>query len=438
MKRDLKKTMQSLRASHARVPGESLPKARIRPTSSEKTDIKTLPAYQQVRLARTAADAVGLATPFFRRIDAVDGVRVKIDGTWADNYASYDYLSLNRTPGVAKAVAAQVNRWGVSATASRLVGGEYCFHADFEDRLAGFLGTQAALAFVSGHATNHAVLRTMMGPGDLVLLDALAHNSVFEGVRSSGAAHMSFPHNDCAWIEAKLEDVREQYNRVLIITEGLYSMDGDMPDLPRFVSVKERFECWLMVDEAHSIGVLGETGRGICEEQGVDPARVDVIMGTLSKSFCSCGGFVAGSQELIEVLKYSAPGFVFSVGLSVPNTAAASASLAALDAEPERVTRLRELGGLFLDQTRKAGLDAGMSQGVAVAPVIIGDSVRATWVSNELLTSGFNVLPIISPAVPNQSARLRFFLNRDHVEEGIRKVIARTAELVDQSASLRF
>lgn len=438
MKPDLKKTMQSLRASHAKGGVEAGPSKRLRSSYSEKTDMKTVSAYQEFRLARMAADAMGIVSPFFRQIEAVDGVRIRIGDKWCENFASYDYLSLNRGGAVAEAAANASREWGVSATASRLVGGEFAFHAKLEDKLAGFVGTEAALVMVSGHATNHAILRTMLGPGDLVLVDALAHNSVFEGVRSSGAAHMSFPHNDDAWIDAKLEDVRDQYNRVLIVTEGLYSMDGDMPDLRRFVEIKERHDAWLMVDEAHSIGVLGATGRGICEEQGIDPGRVDIIMGTLSKSLCSCGGFVAGSQDLIDILKFAAPGFVFSVGLSVPNSAAAIAAVEAIEAEPERVQRLKELGKLFLAETRKAGLDAGLSQGVAVAPIIIGDSFRATWVSNKLLEDGYNVLPIIAPAVPNQSARLRFFLNADHSPDVIRAVIRATAARAAEAKTLKF
>ena len=151
-------------------------------------------------------------------------------------------------------------KWGVSATASRLVGGERSIHGDLERKLAGFIDTQSALVLVSGHATNLAIMRTLMGPGDLVVVDALAHNSIYEGIRASGAAHITFPHNDFDWVDRKLGEVRDSYTNVIVAVEGLYSMDGDAPDLARFVDVKSRHDAWLMVDEAHSIGVLGKQG----------------------------------------------------------------------------------------------------------------------------------------------------------------------------------
>ncbi|MBV1868831.1 MAG: aminotransferase class I/II-fold pyridoxal phosphate-dependent enzyme [Marinosulfonomonas sp.] len=393
-------------------------------------------AYAEVRVAQAAGETLGIASPFFRRIDAVDGTRVLIDGRWVENFGSYDYLGLNGSPKVKNAAASAAQAWGVSATASRIVGGNRAIHQELESKLAGFVGTSAALAMVSGHATNLALIRTLLGPGDLILVDALAHNSIYEGIRASGAAHLSFPHNDWAWVEAHLAENRDQYRNVLIAIEGLYSMDGDAPDLTRFVGVKARHNAWLLVDEAHSIGVLGKTGRGICEEQGVNPAQVEMIMGTLSKTFCSCGGFVAGSEPLIDLLRFKAPGFVYSVGLSSPNTAASIASVDMIIAEPERVVELRRVGALFKALALERGLDCGASQGHAVAPIVIGDSAKATWLSNQLLKAGYNVLPIISPAVPNKSARLRFFLNVGHTDAAIRSAIDTTAELVGRSRDM--
>lgn len=387
-------------------------------------------AFRRVQLAKAAGDALGVASPYFRCVDAVSGTCARIDGRWVENFAAYDYLSLNADPSVTGAAADAAREWGVSATASRLVGGERSFHRRLEAELADFLGTEAAVALVSGHATNHAIVRTLMEPGDLVLVDRLAHNSIFEGIRASGADHLSFPHNDLDWVEDQLKQKRGAYKRVLIAVEGLYSMDGDMPNLPRLVEIKNRHGAWLMVDEAHSIGVLGATGRGVCEEQGVPPQAVDILMGTLSKTLCSCGGFVAGNHDLCELLRHSAPGFVFSVGLSAPNVAAARAALARLRAEPRRVDRLRALGRTFAEAVRVAKLDNGLSQGFAIGPVIVGDSLRAARLSNGLLAAGFNVLPIIAPAVPERSARLRFFLNADHDAAQIEAVIAETARLM--------
>ena len=183
----------------------------------------------------------------------------------------------------------------------------------------------------------------------------------------------------------------------------------------------------LMVDEAHSLGVLGATGRGIAECAYVKPADVDILMGTLSKTLASCGGYVAGSNALVEYLKYTAPGFVYSVGITPPNAAAALAALRLLDAEPERVSRLRANAELFATTARAAGLDIGQSAGTGVIPVIVGDSMRAVRVSQALFAYGVNVQPMISPAVPNDEARLRFFVSSEHTAEQIVEAVGATA-----------
>ena len=375
-----------------------------------------------------AAETMSLPSPYFRETEAVDGTRVRIGGTWVTSFASYDYLSLNRSCALTARVAEAVADWGVSARASRLVGGNCSYHGALETGLAEFLGAEACVATVSGHGTNQSILRTLTGPGDLIAVDALAHNSIYEGVRLSGAAHVTFPHNDVSWLERHLAGVRERYNRVLIVTEGLFSMDGDTPDLARFVRLKHEQDAWLMVDEAHSIGTLGATGRGIFEATGVPIHEIDIVMGTLSKAFCSAGGFVAGSRELVDLFRHTAPGFVYSVGLSAPNAAAALAAVQTIAANPDRVQRLQELGQMFLGKARAAGLETGDAAGHAIIPVMIGDSILATRLSADLLARGFNVLPIITPAVPEKSARLRFFLNADHTEAEIDSVIAGTAE----------
>jgi 7-keto-8-aminopelargonate synthetase-like enzyme len=203
------------------------------------------------------------------------------------------------------------------------------------------------------------------------------------------------------------------------VLEGVYSADGDVPDLRRFVEVKEKHDALLMVDEAHSLGVLGATGRGIAEHAGVHPGAVDISMGTLSKSLASCGGYIAGSSALVEYLKYTAPGFVYSVGITPSNAAAALAALRKLMGEPQRVRALRERAAYFLRRCQEEGLDTGASGGTPVIPVIVGDSLRAAKLSAMLLASGVNVQPMVAPAVPNDRARLRFFVASTHTEAEI-------------------
>ena len=429
--------LAQLRQTHSRIKTVKDFSTQTKEVSAPKNyDFKQHPAYTDVRIAKAAGDTLSIRSPFFRVIEDFRSTEVKIDGRWVANFASYDYLSLNLSEEIRSAVSDTVGTFGVSATASRLVGGERSLHTELEARLASFVGTEATLAFVSGHATNLAIVTTLVGPGDLVLVDALAHNSIYEGIRASGAKHLTFPHNDHAWVDRHLETARADFDNVLIVVEGLYSMDGDAPDLERFVAAKRRHGTWLMVDEAHSLGVLGATGRGLCEEQGVSPSDVDVIMGTLSKSFCSCGGFVAGSEALIDLMRYRAPGFVYSVGLSMPNTAAALAAVDTIDRHPEHVAQLRDVCRTFHSVANSLGLDTGPSQSFAVCPIIIGNSLKAVWAGNRLLDAGYNVLPIIAPAVPDRSARLRFFINRDHTEETIRAVLEETKRLLDEVATM--
>ena len=211
-------------------------------------------------------------------------------------------------------------------------------------------------------------------------------------------------------VDRLLQDLRGDYRRVLIAIEGTYSMDGDIPDLPRFIEVKQRHKAFLMVDEAHSAGVLGEHGRGIGEYWHVNPHDVDLWMGTLSKSFGSCGGYIAGNKAVVEYLKYTAPGFVYSVGISPSNAAAALASIRVLAREPDRVARLHERAELFLSLAKKQGLNTGMSKDTPVIPIILGDSIRCLQLSQALARRGINVQPIVHPAVEEQAARLRFFI----------------------------
>ena len=258
----------------------------------------------------------------------------------------------------------------------------------------------------------------------------LSHNSIIQGAMLSGAQRIQFPHNDVEALQRMLRSVRPRARRVLVVIEGHYSMDGDVPDLPAMVEAVRQHEAYLMVDEAHSIGVLGATGRGVAEHFGVDPSAVDIWMGTLSKTLSGCGGYIAASHDLVEYLRCSAPGFVYSVGLSPPVAAAALAALTIMRDEPERVERLNANGRLFLEAARAAGLDTGNSIGAAIVPVILGSSIRAARVSDMLFRNGINVQPILRPAVPERSARLRFFLSSLHTPEQIRWAVTETKQAI--------
>jgi 7-keto-8-aminopelargonate synthetase-like enzyme len=243
------------------------------------------------------------------------------------------------------------------------------------------------------------------------------------GGKLSRATCHNFRHNNLDDLEKVLRENRAKHKNALIVAEGLYSMDGDFPDLPRLIAIKKRYGAWLMIDEAHSLGAMGKTGRGSGEHFGVDPREVDIWMGTLSKTLGSCGGYICGSHDLIEILKYQAPGFVYSVGLSPPGTAAALAALRILKGDPARVAKLQANGRLFLEEAKRAGLDTMTSAGLSVVPVMVGCPVRAVRLTDKLLERGINALPIIHPAVPMKAARLRFFITSKHTPEQIRSTV---------------
>jgi 7-keto-8-aminopelargonate synthetase-like enzyme len=308
------------------------------------------------------------------------------------------------------------------------VAGERPQHAALEKALANLYGAADALVFVSGHATNVSTLAALLGARDAVYHDALAHNSLILGAVLSGAARYPYPHNDCAALEQLLRRTRAGHERAIIVTEGLFSMDGSLTRLPELIALKRGHACFLMVDEAHSLGTVGASGKGAAEHFGCDPAEVDIWMGTLSKTFCGCGGFIAGCRELVELLKFTAPGFVYSVGMSPPLAAASAKALELMLREPERVARLQDLGGFFLREARNRGLDTGYAQGYAIIPVIVGNSLVAGALAARLFDRGINVLPVAYPVVEEGMARLRFFVSSEHREADILAALDALAE----------
>ena len=390
------------------------------------------PGYQQIRIINGGAARMGIANPFFRTHGGVAGATTKIKENFLVNYASYNYLDLSGDPEVSTAAKQAIDRYGTSVSASRLVSGERPIHRQLEHALAELHGVDEAVVLVSGHATNVTTIGYLFGPRDLILHDELIHNSILQGAALSGARRLPFAHNDWKALEALLAEQRHHFERVLIVVEGIYSMDGDFPDLPRYIELKKKYRAFLMVDEAHSLGVMGKNGGGIREHFGVDGRDVDIWMGTLSKTLAGCGGYIAGETALIEHLKFLVPGFLYSVGMSPPLAAASLKALQIMQREPERVEALQKNGRLFLQLAREAGVDIGTSEGLAVIPVITGSSIRAARLSAALFNRGINVLPILYPAVPEKAARLRFFVSCRHTEAQIRETVLILAEELDR------
>ncbi len=406
--------------------------ARFAPRSSVDkafTRFDRFPGYEKMLVPKALADRLGLDNPFFRVHEGVAGASSHIAGREYVNFSSYNYLGLSGHPEVNQAAKDAIDHYGTSASASRLVAGERPVQRELERALADVYNAEDCIVFVSGHATNVSTIGYLFGAKDLVLHDSLIHNSVLQGIALSGAARRPFPHNDLAALDQMLAEIRGRYERVLIVVEGHYSMDGDIPDLSALIDIKHRHQAFLMVDEAHSLGVLGTTGQGLHEHCGIDGRDVDIWMGTLSKTLAGCGGYIAGERALVEHLKYAAPGFVYSVGIAPALAAASLAGLRIMQKEPERVQQLRANTKFFLQQAQSAGLDIGVSQGHSIIPLMTGSSVKAARLSSQLFEHGINVQPILYPAVEEKGARLRFFLSSEHSQAQIESSIQIIKEL---------
>lgn len=389
-----------------------------------RLEVSELVGFQDIRMIREAAEFLGISDPFFRVHEGIAGAETMIGNRVYVNFASYNYLGLNGHPNIVGSAKAAIDRYGTSVSASRPVSGERPVHRDLERALARVHGTEDCVALVGGHSTNVTVIGHLLGRDDVIVHDALIHNSIVQGAILSGARRVPFPHLDHEAADRLLSETRPRGGHALLVIEGHYSMDGDVPDLPAFIAAARRNRAWLMVDEAHALGVLGSRGFGTADRFGVDPGEIDIWMGTLSKSLVSCGGYIAGSTELVEYLKLVAPGFVFSVGMAPPAAAAALAALELLEREPERVRRLNDRAALFLRLARDGGLDVGGSIGASIVPIVTGSSIRAGRLAQAMFRRGVNVQPILYPAVPERAARLRFFVTASHTEEQVRETVA--------------
>jgi 8-amino-7-oxononanoate synthase len=381
-----------------------------------------------IRQGQKMGAMLGIDTPFFRSTEGMQGRMTLIDNKPVLNFAWCDYLSLSQHSELIAAAKSAIDQYGTTVSASRMVSGDTPLHRDLENEIAEFVGVDASIVFVSGHAANVSTIATLMTDRDLIVHDEFVHNSAIVGMRLSGATARSFHHNRPEKLEALLREERGKYRNCLVVIEGLYSTEGDVSDLARVVEIKEKYGAWLMVDDAHGAGVLGKTGRGLAEHCGVNPRKVDVWMGTLSKAFASVGGYIAGNTELIEILKHSAPGFVYSVGLPPSMAAAALTALRVVKREPGRVAHLHSNGALFLSEARASGLDTGRSLGFGMLPIMVGASTRAVRLVHRMYCRGINASLIIYPGVPLNAGRLRFFLASNVTPEEIRTAILTVKE----------
>lgn len=388
-------------------------------------DVAQFPEY--IDLSKRIASA-GAVNPYFRLREGINTDTVMIGGEPYINYSSYNYLGYAGDPTIITAVQEAVAQYGTSVSASRLLSGEIPLHSELEAAVSRFVGTEDALIYTAGHATNVSTIARLVGKDDIVLHDELSHNSLIQGCLLSGAQRVSFPHNDWQALDRILTRMRSHRRRALIVIEGVYSMDGDIPDLHKFIEVKKKHQALLYIDEAHSIGTIGATGRGICEYHSVAASEVDLLMGTLSKSFASCGGYAAGSTTMIQYLKYLSDGFIFSAGITPANAAAALAVIRSLENNPAPVQQLQENTKLFLKQCQLLGLHTGLSCDTPIIPIVVGGSEQTLRLTDYLYREGINVYPILYPAVPEEAACIRFFITANHTPEQIEWTVKLVAD----------
>lgn len=417
------------------VPAAPAPAAEAPEPTSPPPGPARLADLDEVRatVARLDDAARGPGLPYYLPHDGRVAATTSVGGQELLSFSSYNYLGLAGHPRVVAAAQEAVERYGTSVSAARILSGNRPVHTALEEAIAGLLGTQDAVVLVGGHATNAGIVPHLYGPDDLVVHDALVHDSLQQGIAASGAARHAVPHGRADLVEEALRARRHRFRRVLVVTEGVFSMDGDLPDLPALVASARRHGAHLMVDEAHSVGVLGAHGGGICEELGVDPGDVDLLMGTLSKSLSSCGGYLAGHRSLVQHLRYTLSALVFSAGLTPANTAASLAAIQVMRDEPERLARLRGNAEHFLAGARARGMDVGPAVGVPVVPVIVGESQAAVAVARGLAAHGVSANPIVFPAVPDDQSRLRFFLTSEHTHDQLDRALDVTARCLQEA-----
>ncbi len=378
------------------------------------TCFEETPEYQAFHARQQALMCSGDENPYFVCHDSPLLDKSVMAGQEVLNFGSYNYVGMSGRKEVNEAAKAAIDLYGTSASGSRLLAGEKSLHGELEREIADWKHAEAALVCVGGHSTNVTVVGNFCGPNDLIVYDALAHNSIEQGCRLSPATVKPFPHNDTAALESILRSQRKYYEKVLIIIEGAYSMDGDIADVPAFVRIKKEYGCFLMVDEAHSACVIGETGGGVDEYFGLAPDDVDIKMGTLSKGLGTCGGYLAGRKCLIEYLRYNLPGFVFSVGLSPALAAGTLAAVRLLRQEPQIMENMRRNILCFAQEARRHRMDICLAGETAIIPVLIGRDEDAFALSNEMRRRGVFVPPAVYPAVPKNKARLRFCVISEH------------------------
>ena len=381
--------------------------------SFKKNDL--LDARARRVFENTALACSADAYPFHMPLEAKAGPSVQADGHRMLMMSSYDYLGLIGDPRIDKAAIEALSRYGTSTSGARLLTGTLDIHREMEAGLAAFKGTEDALTFSSGYMANLGVIYGLFGPSDRVIIDELCHRSLLDACKMAGVQVQRFRHNDP---ESARDEIKKPNtaNRTVLVSDGVFSMDGDICCLPDLIALKKEFGCFLLMDEAHASGVLGATGRGTDEHFGVPTGDVDIWTGSLAKSIPSSGGFVAVSQEVAIFLQHASSPYIFSAALAPASVAAISMGLEILKDEPERVARIKSNGDYLRAGLQELGYDTGLSE-TAVIPVVLRDEARTALFARKLRNYGIIAAPVMFPAVSQGVARLRLCVTAAHTIE---------------------
>ena len=359
--------------------------------------------------------------PYFIPIASSNGTEVEIDGRRLIMIGSNNYLGLTHHPHVRESARRALERFGTSCSGSRFLNGTLELHEELERRLAKFLRREAALCFSTGFQTNLGVISALVGKNDTIICDRENHASIFDGCRLSYGNLRKFRHNDMEELEAQLRNSAEVEGR-LVVVDGLFSMMGDMSNLPRISHLAEKYNARLLVDEAHSIGVMGPNGRGAAEYYGVED-KVDIVVGTFSKSFASLGGFVAGPEPVIHYIKHYARSLIFSASITPSAAAAAVAALDIMETEPERRERVLQCADRVKNSLQQMGFHVGDTKNSPIVPVVVGDQDRLLRFWKALFEGGLFTNPVTVPAVPPNMDLIRTSYMASHTDEQIDQVL---------------
>ncbi|MDR2038769.1 MAG: pyridoxal phosphate-dependent aminotransferase family protein [Bacteroidales bacterium] len=358
--------------------------------------------------------------PYFRVIESDQDTEVIVNGKKVLMFGSNSYLGLTNHPKIKEAAKAAIDKYGTGCAGSRFLNGTLDLHLSLERKLADFVGKDAAIVYSTGFQVNIGVVPAFTGRNDYIIIDELNHASIIEGSRLSFSKVLKYKHNDMDSLEKVLQRC-EPDKMKLIVVDGIFSMDGDIADLPQIIHLSEKYNGTVMVDDAHSLGVIGKEGRGTSSHFGLTD-RTDLIMGTFSKSLASIGGFIASDEATINFLQHHSRTLIFSASISPAAAASVSAALDIIQAEPERIQHLWEITHYTIKNLREAGFDLGHTQ-TPIIPLMIRDNMKTFKLTKHLLDDGIFINPVLSPAVANDSTLIRLSLMATHTYDQVNMAI---------------